>query len=129
MPNHPPIPVDTIAPVLLVNDIHASVAWYTEKLGFSVDQIWGEPPTFAMANLNEMTIMLKQSKNGPRNNAESDPHMWDVYIWIDDMPAALARLKQHNIGLNRGPDQMDYGCLEIEILDPDGHIICLGECD
>ena len=36
------------APVLLVKDVVASANYFRDKLGFSYDKIWGDPPDFCM---------------------------------------------------------------------------------
>ena len=120
--------VDSIAPILLVRDIYASVDWYTDKLGFKVEKIWGEPPSFAMANAGDCTIMLKQSQKGPRDNAASLSGMWDAYIWVRDMKPVMEMLQSGGVAIHRGPEEAPYGCEEVEVRDPDGHLLCFGAC-
>ena len=93
----------------------------------SVDQIWGEPPVFAMANFGPVTIMLKQSEKGPRNNHPSDPLMWDAYLWVKDLEAIEKAFRASGVDIHREPEETDYGCRELEICDPDGHILCFGQ--
>ncbi len=116
------------APVLLVNDIHKAVAFYTKKLGFVVDRLYGEPPSFAMVNAGNTTIMLKQSTGGPRPNAQSLSGMWDVYLWVRDLNAVETMLSSNNVPITRGPEKTPYDCTEIEINDPDGHVVAFGYC-
>jgi len=118
-----------LAPVLLVRDIQASVAWYMEKLGFRVNELHGEPPSFAIANFGDhCSIMLKQSSGGAVLNHQSLTNMWDVYIWVGNIGATHAHLISRNVDIVCGPQDQPYGCREIEIRDPDGYILCLGEC-
>ncbi len=117
-----------VAPVLLVNDIHRAVSFYTEKLGFTVNELHGEPPSFAMAMSNDKTIMLKQSAGGPRENAASLSGVWDVYLWVRDIDAVAETLRSAGVAIHRGPEKTPYGCTEIEIKDPDGHLIAFGFC-
>lgn len=117
-----------IAPVLLVTDLSASLAWY-HLIGFdATDGVHGEPPVFAMVDHKGSTIMLRQSENGPQRNHKSVEGMWDVYVWIKSAEATLAHLQSNGVAIIRGPTETPYGCTEIEVHDPDGHIICFGAC-
>ena len=120
------LPVD-VAPVLIVSDLRTSIAWYA-KLGFQADAIHGTPPAFAMANHEMSTIMLRQSDNGSCRNHSSVEDMWDIYIWIQSAAETLKHLKAEDIEILRGPTETAYNCTEIEVMDPDGHIICFGAC-
>ncbi|MFQ5564025.1 MAG: VOC family protein [Parvularculaceae bacterium] len=122
------IPVDSVAPVLLVDDIHRSVQWYTEKAGFSVDKIWGDPPSFAMARRGGVIIMLKESDAGPRANAAALPNMWDAYIRVKSMEETMKALIANGVEDICGPEKTPYDCEEITVRDPDGHILCFGHC-
>ena len=73
------------AAVLVVTDIHQSVTFYRDHLGFGIDQIWGEPPSFAIADTPRASIMLKQTdchQDQPvaTPNSERVGGLWDVYI-------------------------------------------------
>lgn len=37
-----------IAPYFFVADIHAAAAYYRDVLGFTIDGLWGDPPSFCM---------------------------------------------------------------------------------
>ena len=50
-----------------VSDVDASIAWYTEKLGFTLGFTWGgDPPTFAGVNLGDVQIFLMQGTPNPQ---------------------------------------------------------------
>jgi len=73
------------AAVLIVSDIQNSVMFYRDHLGFQIDQIWGEPPGFAIAETPSASVMLKQGVN-PDDAKTSLPNaqriggVWDVYF-------------------------------------------------
>ncbi len=116
-----------IAPYLLVADIHRSVAWYTDKIGFEVDTLWGEPPVFTIAKFGDVSLMLKQSPDAPSVVTKREDDAWNAYIWVRDIKAIEERLRGKGVAFRRGPEKTDYGCVEIEIADPDGHVLCFGE--
>ncbi|MEL7113572.1 MAG: VOC family protein [Pseudomonadota bacterium] len=120
------------AAVFVVADIHRSVAFYRDQLGFSVAQIWGEPPSFAIADTPRASIMLKQG-DGDENAKRATPNkdrvggLWDVYIWVQDLEAVKSFLTGANTAHSE-PEEMSYGCTEIVVTDPDGYLICFGYC-
>ncbi|MDJ0922134.1 MAG: VOC family protein [Henriciella sp.] len=120
------------AAVMVVKDIHRSVDFYRDKLGFQVEQIWGDPPGFAIADTPTASIMLKQGVC-PEDADTGVPNgklisgLWDVYIWIRDMPALLKQLDQRHTPY-AAPEETEYGCTEVVVTDPDGYRICFGYC-
>ena len=120
------------AGVLVVQDIHRSVAFYRDQLGFEIAEIWGDPPSFAIADTPRASIMLKQAASdaGPdiaRPNTTRVGGLWDIYIWVQDLPPIIAHLAATNTP-HTVPEEMPYGCTEIVVTDPDGYLICFGYC-
>ncbi|MEQ8936927.1 MAG: VOC family protein [Amphiplicatus sp.] len=127
MTDSAPASAVAIAPYLLVADIRRSVDWYTDKIGFSADRLWGEPPVFTIAKLGGVSLMLKQSPDAPSVATQREDDAWNAYIWVRDIKAIEERLRGKGVPFRRGPEKTDYGCVEIEIADPDGHVLCFGE--
>lgn len=120
------------AAVLVVEDIHRSVAFYRDRLGFMVEQIWGEPPSFAIADTPRASIMLKQA-DCPDDTSIAVPNttrvggLWDVYIWVRDLKPIMDHLSGTETEYSP-PEEMPHGCTEIVVTDPDGYLICFGYC-
>ena len=120
------------AAVFVVSDIHRSVAYYRDHLGFEIADIWGDPPSFAIADSPRASIMLKQgidpdAPNNPTPNARQIGGLWDAYIWIQDLEAVKSFLTGANTAHSE-PEEMPHGCTEIVVTDPDGYRICFGFC-
>lgn len=120
------------AAVLVVEDIHRSVSFYRDRLGFAVAEIWGDPPSFAIADTPRASIMLKQGSD-PDGAAAAAPNtrriggVWDVYIWVKALDPIIAHLAATSTP-HQPPEEMSYGCTEIVVTDPDGYLICFGYC-
>jgi len=120
------------AAVLVVTDIHRSVAFYRDRLGFAIAQIWGEPPSFAIADTPRASIMLKQAdcdQDQPvaTPNSNRVGGLWDVYIWVTDLQPILDHLAK--TGTDHTPlENTPYECTEVVVTDPDGYLICFGYC-
>jgi len=88
--------IRAVAPVLLVRDVVAAADYYRDKLGFTHDRLWGEPPNFCMVERDGITVMLSQAPA----NANLLPHwqvvhqMWNVYVWVEDVEALYAEFRQ-----------------------------------
>lgn len=112
------------ASTLQVRDVIASSKFYTEKLGFTSSQMWGEPPCFCIVGRDAVTLFLDQTREDislPVNQ------YWAAYIYIDDAEAYLAELRKKGVEPIRELEDTDYGCREFDIRDPDGHIIGFGQ--
>ena len=85
------------APVLLVKDVVAGANYYRDKMGFSYDRFWGEPPSFAILQRDGMYVMLRRAAD-PKHVV---PHwtvsdkLWNIYFWVSDVessrPSVVAR--------------------------------------
>jgi catechol 2,3-dioxygenase-like lactoylglutathione lyase family enzyme len=113
-----------IAPVLEVKDVKASEAFYREKLGFRPGSFAGDPPCFCIVRRDDISILLDQSR-APRPAPLNQ--YWAAYLYVDDVDAFAAELAARGVAIIRGPVDQPYGCREIDIRDPDGHIVGIGQ--
>ncbi len=118
------------AAVFVVADIHRSVEFYRDQLGFQIETIHGDPPSFAIADSPYASIMLKQAAtegNAGVPNNQLIGGLWDAYIWVRNLDLVMADLDRRKT-LYSDPEGMPYGCTEIVVTDPDGFRICFGYC-
>ncbi len=109
----------------MVNDIDASVAFYTKQLGFEVKR--GPNKNFAILSRGTLELVLS-TPFGPggaakpmRNGQKAEPGGWNrIIINVTDLPAEVARLRkagQHfRSDIPQGP-----GGSEILLDDPSGN--------
>ncbi len=120
------------AAVFVVRNIQQSVVFYRDKLGFSVRDVWGDPPSFAIADAPTASVMLKQSV-WREDSGEAAPnharvkHLWDAYIWVRDLDALIADFDARGLAYSP-PETAPHGCTETVVEDPDGYRICFGFC-
>ena len=117
------------APVLLVRDVVLSAEYFRERLGFSYDRFWGEPPDFCMGRRDGHIVMLSQAPF----DAKLVPHwrvvhqMWDVYFWVDDVEALYQELTQRGATIDYHLAVKAYGVKEFGVQDADDHDIAFGQ--
>ena len=117
----------TIVPVLRVNDVSRSLAWYRDHLGFTADPFPTDPPhAFCILRRDDTELMLRKSPTPVVRTPSA--YDWDIYIRLTG--GELTTLLDHarrSTPLVRGPELMPYGQVEFELEDPDGHRVCIAE--
>ena len=117
------------APVLLVRDVVASANYYRDKVGFTYDRLWGEPPRFCILWRDEHFLMLSQvdDTNAIVPHFKVVEKMWNVYFWVSDADALFDELSKRGATIDYGPCDQPYGCREFGIQDLDGYDIGFGQ--
>ncbi|HEX9943408.1 MAG TPA: VOC family protein [Thermoanaerobaculia bacterium] len=117
------------APVLLVRDVVAAADYFRDRLGFSYDQLWGEPPNFCMVRRDGHTVMLSQAPP----DAPLVPHwrvvdkMWNIYFWVDDVEAIYKEFSERGAIIDYHLGIKAYGVREFGVQDIDDHDIGFGQ--
>jgi len=122
--------VRRVAPVLLVRDIRASVEFWRDRVGFETDELYGDPPDFAMPTRDGVTIMLAQTPQG----IDPPPPNWRVldkcnqaYLWVDDANALYDELRERGAPIDFTIYDTPWGTREFGIQDLDEHDIAFGQ--
>jgi predicted enzyme related to lactoylglutathione lyase len=120
-----------IAPYFIVDDVVATANYYRDRLGFTFNRFWNEPPSFCMIQRNGVVIMLAQLE-GPgvmRPNRLVDPEggAWDAYVWIDDADALHDEFRSKGVTITRAICNQEYGCRDFDVEDCNGYRLCFGQ--
>ena len=117
------------APILLVKDIVKSAEYWRDKLGFTDQKLFGEPPYFGMVSRDKFTVMLAQV-----NAAHTIiPYwqivekMWNVYFWVDDADAIYAEFIKSGAIIDYTIYNTPWGVREFGVQDLDDHDIAFGQ--
>jgi predicted enzyme related to lactoylglutathione lyase len=120
-----------IAPYFIVDDVVATANFYRDKLGFTYERFWGEPPAFCMVTRSGIVIMLSQFEQTGmmRPNSSVDPEggAWDAYVWVDDVDGLYAEFKSTGVTVVRDICDQVYGCRDFDVEDPNGYRLCFGQ--
>ena len=116
------------APLLLVADVTRAARYYHEKLGFSMPQLWGEPPCFAMPQRDGLIVMLQESADVRPNCALGGDDNWGAYFWVADARSLFAEFQQRGAEIAHEPQKRPYyDMLEFAVRDGDGHVLAFGQ--
>lgn len=120
------------APYFVVPEITAAAEHYRDKLGFTFNGYWGDPPSFVMVQRAGVTIMLKavagvEPAPNHRQFAGHEGVGWDAYIWVPDATSLYDELGERGADIARPLEDAPYGCREFEVRDNNGYVICFGQ--
>ncbi len=114
----------TLEPRLHVADFAASLAFYRDVLGFTVETVFPpQAPSFAILTRDRVALQL----GGPGGG--KDPAMaasCTLYFDVRDVQGEHARLKGL-VPIEWGPEVYFYRRREFAVRDPDGHLVVLSE--
>jgi len=115
------------APCLMVSDVLKAHSYYSDRLGFRSPRMWGDPPTFCIAQRDGLELMLAQVDPGKtvHPNAENDGRI-DAYFWVNDADALHREFSDSGADVVCGPEDQVYGMREFLVRDPDGHVLAFG---
>jgi len=118
-----------VAPVFVVSDVRKSVAYYRDGLGFEVIGTFGEPLEMAFVGRGGTQIMLQdaEGKPTPGPNHSYKSVAWDVLFWVSDIQELNEEFRRSGAEIRRAPYETFYGHIELEAVDPDGHVLCFSQ--
>jgi catechol 2,3-dioxygenase-like lactoylglutathione lyase family enzyme len=119
--------VRAVTPLLVVSDLQRSIDFYVRALGFVEPNVHGDPPCFALMNRDGFDLMLSLGEDPADVRPHGPSGTWDFYVSVADIAAEIAALAAHDVRLDKGPTDTFYGMREIEVVDPDGHRVCLAQ--
>jgi glyoxylase I family protein len=112
-----------------VKDVSRSVAFYTQRLGFKVDQ--QNLPAFAQVSIGNLKLILSgPGASGSRpmpDGRQQEPGGWNrIVLQVKDLPARIAGLRKEGLHF-RNQMEVGPGGKQIQLEDPDGNPIELFE--
>jgi glyoxylase I family protein len=112
-----------------VKDVQRSIAFYTQTLGFTLDQ--QNLPAFAQVSIGPLKLILSgPGASGSRpmpDGGQQEPGGWNrVVLEVKDLPARIRELKSQAVRL-RNEMEVGPGGKQIQVEDPDGNPVELFE--
>ncbi len=107
--------------VFHVSDLHDSLRFYTERLGFELDFTFGEPECYA--GLSWGTAYLHLSSFYPYKNNTGHGNL---YLTFEEVDSIYQRLVRAEVPFYSHIADREYGMRDFSIMDPDGNQIGFG---
>jgi 3-hydroxyisobutyrate dehydrogenase-like beta-hydroxyacid dehydrogenase/predicted enzyme related to lactoylglutathione lyase len=107
-------------PVLAVTDLKRAIHFYEHVLGYAEPRVWDD---FAMLHRDEHDLMLYVGAPAPAPDGR-----WNVHLRVADLAEERRAIAATGATLHADrPQETEYGMIELELRDPDGHTICLAQ--
>ena len=117
----------SISPFFIVKDLHASIAYYRERLGFEVD-FQGPPDDVYYAGVSRDGIGIMLKTIAPEvlpqpNHTRHEWARWDACIYTLDPDALFEEFSRRGVTFVTPLSFIDEGLWGFEISDADGYVI------
>jgi catechol 2,3-dioxygenase-like lactoylglutathione lyase family enzyme len=119
IPLPPRVDCERVHPGMAVADLLATVDFYTAKLGFTVGFTWGDPPTFAGMNLDEVQVFLSQGTPSPEG--------CDVFFVVGDVDQLYAFHRAAGVEVVGEIGDREYGLRDYAVRDLNGYRLTFGQ--
>jgi hypothetical protein len=110
--------ITNLTPILRVSEFSASMAYYTEKLGFTKAWEYGEPPSFGCVKRDSIELFLCLGDQG-------QPGTW-ISMFVLNVDVLYEELCRRGAKVVRHPVDEPWGMREMLVEDPDGHTFRFG---
>lgn len=118
--------INGIIPQLRTTDIQASVHFYTEKLGFTLEFIYQDFYAGVSAGKQLIHLKLVDERDPSIDYVEEGGHL-HLYIEVDGVAAFAEELKERGLLLVSEVQETAWGTREFVIHDDQGHTLYFGE--
>jgi catechol 2,3-dioxygenase-like lactoylglutathione lyase family enzyme len=115
-----------LAPVLLAPDIKEALDYYRDVLGFEVEPYDGDPNQYGYAQRDGAYIHIAHA-DYCRPNSDLVGDLFDVYLWVDDVEAVHADLKERGANILHGPTDRPWHMREIRVRELNGYVLGIGQ--
>jgi catechol 2,3-dioxygenase-like lactoylglutathione lyase family enzyme len=115
MPDRVHASLGTAAPIFRVADLAASVDYYVNVLGFTID--WNDPGVIASVSRDRCCIFLAEGDQGHAGG-------W-AWIGVADVDALHQELAARGARVRHPPQNYPWAC-EMQVADLDGNVLRLG---
>lgn len=106
-----------------VKDMEASISFYRDQLGFTVNFTWEDPITYAVIRRGEIGIHLTLLDDMPANYKP----LTSLFIFVHDVDAVWKEVNDKGVNVVAAIGDRDYGMRDFDITDPDGYRLIFGQ--
>jgi len=123
---HPATHLTAIAPQFLVDDLDRAIAYYCDKLGFSLD--FKHQSFYASVSRDGFAIHLKDAPKvrADREHRKMNEHL-DAHISVAGIRGLYSELERRGARVIKPLEERPWACLDFYVEDPDGYILCFSE--
>jgi uncharacterized glyoxalase superfamily protein PhnB len=118
-----------INPHFVVRDVVEAAEYYRDVFGFKILGYYWDPPVFATVGRDDVVIQFGRIDRGQTvapNRTRRDEAL-DAYIWVSDLDALFAELREKGAKILEEPKRQPWNCYEFSVEDKFGFRIVFSE--
>jgi catechol 2,3-dioxygenase-like lactoylglutathione lyase family enzyme len=117
----------SVAANLYVRDLKASVEFFTEKLGFRVDFVYGEPPFYAQVSRDQARLALRSIDEavfaGDVREREDLVSASITVASAEEIEQLFGEYQAAGVAMHQALRDEPWGAKTFVVKDPDGNLI------
>jgi uncharacterized glyoxalase superfamily protein PhnB len=110
-------------PQLFVTDMPAAIAYYADRLGFSLVFSYGEPAFYAQVARGGARLNLRAS-DGPIGFRAEETDPLSATLTVNDAKSLFLELQQAGAIFHQSLRTEPWGARTFVVADPDGNLLC-----
>jgi GNAT superfamily N-acetyltransferase len=118
----PPVALLRSEAILAVADVPATVRFYRDKLGFTGEWLWGDPPTFGGVSWGKVGVMFRLQ---PELAAKVEGHQHEFFV--SGIEQLYERHRHNGVPVVSPLEAKPWGLQEYTVRDPNGYHLRFGE--
>jgi RimJ/RimL family protein N-acetyltransferase/uncharacterized glyoxalase superfamily protein PhnB len=124
---HTAPPCYRVEPILAVPDVQQAAEWYRDRLEFTLDWLYGDPPTHGAVSLGQWTTEGARIQLSRTSEAISPTPGLALYLFVStDIDARYARYQKRGVEIARPLDDYPWEMREFTVRDPHGYLLRFG---
>jgi uncharacterized glyoxalase superfamily protein PhnB len=116
------VPVETILPHLVYQNLEEAIAWLARAFGFEEHFRYGDPVSGAQLHLGDAWIMVARARPGRSSPAQLGSSTQSLTVFLDEIEAHFARSKAAGATIVEEPHETEYGEFQYAVTDIEGHL-------
>ena len=118
--------ITSIAPQFLVDDLVRSIAYYRDRLGFTLDFVY--EGFYASVSRDGFAIHLKCApRDVPDRLHQKQAEHLDGFISVSGVRELFEELHTRGAAITKPLEQQPWATIDFHVEDPDGHVLCFSE--
>jgi catechol 2,3-dioxygenase-like lactoylglutathione lyase family enzyme len=124
-----PVPrpiLTSTAAQLFVADIHVSCDFYTQKLGFAVDFVYGDPPYYGQVSRDQARLALRMVCEPVFLDVREREHLLSASLTVataDEIKELFLSYQAAGVRFQQTLKREPWGARTFIVMDPDGNLI------
>jgi len=115
-----------IAPQFFTRNLEATLAYYTEALGFECLGTWNDPPVYAIVARDGHRIHFRVADSPARDPDKYADELLDAYLFVENADALFAEYAARGVEFTRALGDTPWESREFVVKDCDGRLLAFG---